>query len=117
MTTTAPTEEPKAEVYRARFGLKTSAGCSSGDWRYYESRTQLEDDLLAAQLDVLIEHDGRNVTRSIARRRRVWRRFLEDEDYPRVTNIVGIDRFEDGRWIPLAVEFHEPTVTITDAEA
>jgi hypothetical protein len=116
-TTTETDQEPdKAEVYRARFAIKLSSSGSTGDWRYYESREQLAGDLLAAQLDVLLEEGNRSATRHVYRQRRLWRDFLKGDDYPKVTKVLSVDRFEGGRWVPLAVEFHEPSITITDAE-
>lgn len=102
--------EAPVEMYRVRTGMKFTAGGSSGDVKYYESREWMLSDLLAAQLDKLLE-DGLNTERNVARRRRLWRDFLKGDDYPKVTNIFAVEQLVDGHWQLLTITFAEPTIT------
>lgn len=113
---TDTTDAPRAEVYRLRLAVARSHSSSSGEVEYFESRLRLEDALLAAQLDALIE-DSRGGDRTVTRRRRLWRDFLKGSDYPHITRIVAVERFDDGTWTPLEVAFTEPTVVLTERSA
>lgn len=109
MTDTESVTEP-VEIFRIRTGVSLSSSSSSGSVNYHESRDAMLTQLLAAQLDLLLKNDG-GTERSVARRRRLWRDFLKGDDYPKVTNVFGVEQLVDGQWLPLKVTFTEPTVT------
>jgi hypothetical protein len=79
---------------------------------YYESLARLEDDLLSAQLDIVIA--DRAVDHQTTSRLRLWRNFLKGDDYPKVTQVIAVERFDDGRWVPLTFEFTAPHVTVSE---
>lgn len=113
MTETTPAAEPRAEVYRARLGVANTPMSSTSRVDYYESLARLEDDILAAQLDVLLSE--RNVEANTRRRLRLWRDFLKGDEYPRITQVIAVERFDDGRWVPLNIEFTAPQVKVTES--
>jgi hypothetical protein len=102
----------KAEVFRAKYSVDLTHSASTAEWKYYESRQTLANDLLAAQLDVLVASGNSHSERHIWRRRKLWRDFLKgDDDYPKVKQILSVDRFDNGVWIPVGVTFTEPSIT------
>lgn len=101
-----------ARVFRLRLGIDYSANASGGDWRLYDDIADLKHDLVAAYVDVLISKEREDRERS--RLASYWRKRFrgDDETYPRVSNIFGVEQLIDGEWVGVVPEFTDPAVSL-----
>lgn len=98
-------------VFRLRLSIEYSANGSGGDWRLYDSATDLKRDLIAAYLDVIGSERERTDRKWYAK---LWRKHLrgDDETYPRVRSIGSVEQLVDGAWIEITAEFIDPDVLL-----
>lgn len=97
-------------LYRVKYGID-NGGASWADWKYYESLSHLQADLLIAHLEIAMEKE-RGFPRQILS---AWRKFYKknDDTLPRTKNIYAVERVENDEWVAVEYKFYPPEIEIT----
>lgn len=109
-----------SQIFRFKRGINYSSNGSGGHWDYYESEADLKVAILEAKLDVDAFTDSRDEDRKLlarfSKKIRAKRRG-DDASYPRVSQIIAVERHTDQGWMPVYYEYHAPEIVLTSVEA